>query len=208
MDHARSALTNNSNRGVAPTQPIEPANPRVRSPDGHIIRWREAGNRHQATEFEWEIFAFGGPTRERVLGLGASDSVYQGNEQYAAQVFPGTEQQEFLGDDATFNSPDGLWLAPSGILWIQTDGYSSASRGFGNQQMLAADPQTGEIRRFLTGPVGCELTGITATPDGRTLFVNIQHPEGSSSWPNINGETRPRSATLVITKEDGGIIGT
>jgi len=49
--------------------------------------------------------------------------------------------------------------------------------------------------------------GIAETPDLRTLFVNVQHPEGESTWPNINGETRPRSATLVITKDDGGIIG-
>jgi hypothetical protein len=26
------------------------------------------------------------------------------------------------------------------------------------------------------GPVGCEITGIALTPDGRTMFVNIQHP--------------------------------
>ena len=201
-------LTNNSNRGVSSTQPLEPANPRRRNPDGHIIRWRERGDRQHATEFEWDIFAFGGATRETVLSLGAADTTYNGDEQYAVQVFPGTPEQRFLSEDASFNSPDGLWVAPSGILWIQTDGYSSAARGFGNQQMLAADPRSGEIKRFLTGPIGCELTGITSTPDGKTLFVNIQHPEGESTWPNINGETRPRSATLAITKDDGGVIGT
>lgn len=135
--------------------------------------------------------------------------MYQGDPLYAVQAFPDSpEKQQFLGEDATFNSPDGLFVSRSGIFWIQTDGYSSASRGFGNQQMLAADPVTGDLRRFLTGPVGCELTGITETPDCRTLFVNIQHPEGSSTWPAIGGETRPRSATLVITKDDGGIVGT
>jgi uncharacterized protein len=64
---------------------------------------------------------------------------------------------------------------------------------------------SGVVKRFLVGPLGSELTGITCTPDSRTLFVNIQHPLGQ--WPNIDGETRPRSATLVITKEDGGLIG-
>ncbi len=73
--------------------------------------------------------------------------------------------------------------------------------------MLAANPVTGEMRRFLTGPIGSEITGIAETPDMRTLFVNIQHPEGDSTWPRIDGEKRPRSATLVITKDDGGIIG-
>jgi uncharacterized protein len=200
-------LTNNSNRGVSANQPVDAANPRVKNPDGHIIRWRETGDCHDATEFEWDVFVYGGPTLATVQALGTTDTVYQGNEQYAAQVFPGTDDRAYLADTATFNSPDGLWVAPTGILWIQTDGYSNASRGFGNQQMLAADPTSGDIRRFLTGPIGCELTGLTSTPDGKTLFVNIQHPEGQSTWPNINGETRPRSATLVITKDDGGIIG-
>jgi len=201
------ACTNNSNRGVLANQPLDAANPRLRNPDGHVVCWAEADGKFEATEFSWFILFFGGPTRDRVLALGTSDPVYQGNEQYAVQAFPGTSKQKFLGEEATFNSPDGMWVSRSGIMWIQTDGYSNASRGFGNQQMLAANPSTGEIRRFLTGPIGCELTGIHETPDYRTLFVNIQHPEGLSVWPNINGETRPRSATLVITKDDGGVIG-
>lgn len=170
--------------------------------------WAEARGRFEATEFSWFVLFFGGPTREQVLALGASDTTYQGDVQYAVQAFPGTSQQKFLGEEATFNSPDGMWVSRSGIMWIQTDGYSSELRGFGNQQMLAANPSTGEVRRFLTGPIGCELTGIHETPDHKTLFVNIQHPEGLSTWPNIDGETRPRSATLAITKDDGGIIGT
>ena len=94
----------------------------------------------------------------------------------------------------------------------------------GNNQMLAADPATGEVRRFLTGPVGCEVTGVTLTPDLRTMFVNIQHPgEAPDAHPGRNdprqpegpqllarrpGGGRPRSATIAIRRDDGGIIGT
>jgi secreted PhoX family phosphatase len=41
------------------------------------------------------------------------------------------------------------------------------------------------------------------------MFVNIQHPgeEGDSHWPD-GGNAIPRSATLIITKDDGGVIGT
>ena len=80
---------------------------------------------------------------------------------------------------------------------------------FGNNQMLVADPVNGAVRRFLTGPRGCEITGVITTPDQRTMFVNIQHPgEGSpSQWPHLDGLTTPRSATVVITKDDGGVIG-
>ena len=77
-----------------------------------------------------------------------------------------------------------------------------------NNQMLAADPVTGDIRRFLVGPKGCEITGWTMTEDQRTMFVNVQHPgEGAtdpanpasqSNWPDRIG--RPRSATLAIRR--------
>jgi secreted PhoX family phosphatase len=202
--HVYLTLTNNSARGTG-NQPVDPANPRAGNPDGHIVRWREDRGRFWETEFTWEIFVFGGPTLQTVQSLGAV-APYNANPAYAAQIFPGTEKQAYLSDDATFNSPDGLWVdSHTGLVWIQTDGYSNTARGFGNQQMLAANPETGIVKRFLVGPKGCELTGITATPDRRTLFVNIQHPDGT--WPNINGETRPRSATLVITKDDGGVIG-
>jgi secreted PhoX family phosphatase len=49
------------------------------------------------------------------------------------------------------------------------------------------------------------------------LFVNIQHPGENggptnitSNWPQSQTGTlsgRPRSATIVITKDDGGIVG-
>jgi hypothetical protein len=196
-------LTNNTNRGVSANQPVDAANPRARNRDGHIIRWKEDGGRYEALSFKWDIFVFGGPTLARTQALGL-DPIYAG------QVFPGTANQAYLPETATFNGPDGCWVDPNGIFWIQTDGYADATRGYGNQQMLAADTTTGEIRRFLVGPNDCEITGITMTPDCRNLFINIQHPgeRGNSVWPNVNGETRPRSATLVVYKEDGGIIGT
>jgi len=74
------------------------------------------------------------------------------------------------------------------------------------------------------GPLGCEVTGLVESPDGKTLFVNIQHSVEStpaigtaaeftfeSQWPGNKGygvAGRPRSATIAITRIDGGkIIG-
>ena len=80
--------------------------------------------------------------------------------------------------------------------------------------MLAADPVSGDIRRFLVGPAGCEITGWTMTPDQRVLFVNIQHPgegavfgdpDAQSSWPDRAG--RPRSATVAISRTNGAVVG-
>lgn len=79
----------------------------------------------------------------------------------------------------------------------------------------------------LASPADCEITGCCETPDGKTLFINIQHPGEAitkanitdptkylSHWPanagyGAGGATtaRPRSATIVITKNDGGLIG-
>jgi secreted PhoX family phosphatase len=112
------------------------------------------------------------------------------------------------------------------VLWIQTDASTSQMHKgelarVGNNQMLACDPATGQTRRFLTGPTGCEITGVTWTPDGRTMFVNVQHPGETpsdrsdpaeprrfSNWPDYRPDGRPRSSTVVVRRRDGGVIGT
>jgi nucleoside-diphosphate-sugar epimerase len=38
-----------------------------------------------------------------------------------------------------------------------------------------------DIRRFLVGPMDCEITGVDMTPDGKTMFVNIPHPGDGGS---------------------------
>ncbi|WP_395108320.1 PhoX family protein [Actinomadura sp. SCN-SB] len=180
------------------------ANPRKPNPYGHIIRWTEHRGDNTATTFEWDIF------------------MLAGDPEYDPRV-------ELAAEDV-FGSPDGLWFDADGRLWIQTDVSNSSQnrpdRGYdniGNNQMLAADPRTGDLRRFLVGPRGCEVTGVVTTPDQRTMFVNIQHPgedtafwgtptpanpRAVSNWPDHDPAGRVRSATVVIRKRDGGIIGT
>ena len=110
-----------------------------------------------------------------------------------------------------FNSPDGLRFDSNGNLWIQTDGnYSNEGdfAGMGNNQMLMGDPTTGKIHRFLVGPRECEITGLTWSPDKKTMFVGIQHPgqKGGSNWPD--GENNiPRSAIIAIKRNDGKAVG-
>jgi uncharacterized protein len=88
------------------------------------------------------------------------------------------------------------------VLWIQTDMHATQMgqgelKQLTNNQMLACNPLTKEVRRFLTAPPNCEVTGVDFTPDMRSMFINIQHP----------GETRPRSSTVWIRRKDGGVIG-
>jgi secreted PhoX family phosphatase len=194
-------LTNNSRRGAEGMPGVNAANPRANNTMGHIIRWKEDGD-HDATTFQWNHFVLAGDSfNERAEAKGR------------------------VNGDA-FGCPDGLWSDARGVLWVQTDMSTSAMfkgdlAGLGNNAMLAADPATGEVRRFLVGPIGCEITGATSTPDGRTLFINIQHPgenpsgrndpaapQRFSNWPDKQPSGRPRSATVVIRKADGGLIGT
>ena len=173
---------------------------------GHIVRWREAGGDPTSLKFTWDVFLQAGdPTHE--------DPLKRGN----------------VKTTLAFAQPDGLYCDQRGVLWIQTDSSAQnmASKDWtniGNNQMLAADTRTGEVRRFLTGPVGCEITATQFTPDMRTMFINIQHPgeaplphpgrndpkkpKAISTWPDGDQGGRPRSATITIRRVDGGIVGT
>jgi hypothetical protein len=191
-------LTNNTLRGVGAHPAVDAANPRAKNVYGHVIRWWYARDWTDSS-FRWEIFALGGDP-----GSAATSS-------------------NVIGDK--YGSPDGIYVSPGGRLWIQTDVSRTTINtgnylGFGNNQMLCANPETRETRRFLVGPKGCEITGASVTPDERTMFVGIQHPGEAptrvndpalpkrfSSWPDGPGGGRPRSACIVITKDDGGTIG-
>jgi len=179
------------------TAPVNAANPRADNSAGHIIRWREAGD---GTRFAWEVFVF---------GAAAEDA----------------DNRSGLTAANQFASPDGLWYDErgdgQGILWIQTDnGYAGVTEHT-NDQLLAVVPGALEggvvtpenqqhLKRFAVGPNGCEVTGIFATPDKTALFINIQHP---GNWPAsedasevTQGDVRPRAATVVIQKQDGGPV--
>ena len=89
-----------------------------------------------------------------------------------------------------------------------TDGDTSNQgdfAGMGNNQMLCADPNSGEIRRFMTGPIACEITGLCFSADNKTMFVGIQHPgeKGKPSHFPGGGDSKPRSSIVMVTRDDG-----
>jgi len=157
-------------------QQTDAANPRPNNLHGHIIRWNEAGNSPLATTFTWSIVLLAGD--------------------------PSLPTDNLKGNinGHTFTSPDGLRVDPKGRMWVQTDGGSVST--FGHNGMYYISP-TGESKRFLAGPVGCEITGIAYTPDLTTCFINIQHPTGK--WPDA--AKPPRSSTIVVRRADGKPIG-
>ena len=178
-------LTNNSGRQVT-----DAANPRTRNLHGHIIKFKEKDNSPLAATFTWEIFLLAGDPK---LSAGGANLV-----------------GDIKGD--TFSSPDGIRIDPQGRLWVQTDHSVPGNSGvtgttidqaFGHNAMFYVDQTSKQSKRFLVGPVGCEITGIAYTPDLKTFFVNIQHPTGN--WP-VAGQ-QPRSSTIVITRTDGQPVG-
>ncbi|MEM8740472.1 MAG: PhoX family phosphatase [Pseudomonadota bacterium] len=183
-------LTNNKNRGVKPNAggddtSVNGPNPREANKYGQIVRWFADNDDHTATGFAWDLYVMAGnPTVHSDANAG-SDNMNAGN---------------------LFNAPDGMAFDTTGLVWIQTDGDDDNEGDFagnGNNQMLAGDPATGEIVRFLTGPSGCEVTGVCWSADLRTMFVGIQHPGGT--WPD--GAGLPRSAVVAVKRDDGGLVG-
>ena len=184
-------LTNNAKRGEE-GQPVGGPNPREKNVYGQILRWKARNGDHGADTFDWDLFVVAGnPAVHGKEPKGGSANINPQN---------------------MFNSPDGLGFDDAGRLWILTDGDASNTgdfAGMGNNQMLCADPVSGEIRRFMVGPVGCEVTGISFSPDHKTLFVGIQHPgeNGGSTFPEHLPNGKPRSSVMAISREDGGIVG-
>ena len=67
-------------------------------------------------------------------------------------------------------------------------------------------PQAGEVIQVASAPNDAEFTGPSFSPDGKTLFLSVQHPgetssslkELSSHWPGKKGQI-PRSAVVTIS---------
>ncbi|MEP2784742.1 MAG: PhoX family phosphatase [Pseudoruegeria sp.] len=196
---AYCCLTNNSRRGAtnddgsmrtnAAGEPmaVNAPNPREVNNYGQIVRWRPHNDDHAAPTFDWDLYVMAGNPNVYTDGL------YAGT----ANINAGN----------LFNSPDGMQIDSTGLIWIQTDGNDDNEGeflGMGNNQMLAGDPVTGEIRRFLTGPNGSEVTGLTWSADRRTMFVGIQHP--AAPFPDGEGAL-PRSSIVTVKRVDNALIG-
>jgi secreted PhoX family phosphatase len=195
-------LTNNGARGLPGHPGPDAANPRGPNPMGEIVRLRHPQGL-DALAFEWDLYVLAGDARNSA-----------------------PEARGQVHGDA-FGSPDGLVIDPRGLMWIHTDVSSSVLGKAGGpyaqlprNQLLVCDARAAgspQIRRFLIGPSGSEITGASFTADARTMFLNIQHPGENAqersepgaafahAWPDPG--VRWRSATVVITKDDGGPIG-
>jgi secreted PhoX family phosphatase len=229
-------LTNNSAANRTPGR-VDAANPRAYmdvdgkqgagNPNGHIIRFKEDGDQAAATGFRWDIFLFGAEedaANANVSGLTARNSFSSPDGLWFS---PTTGICWIQTDDGAMTDETHCMMLAA-LPGQVGDGSKVTVR---NRMVVNGVEQTGtqetfvgatlgeaRLRRFLIGPKGSEITGVTEAPGGRALFVNIQHPgEDSKSvsapdsqWPGHKGygrPGRPRSATIVITRTDGGVIG-
>jgi uncharacterized protein len=177
---------------------IDAANPRAENKWGHIIEIvppRVNGKPdHAATECDWGFFIVAGDPSK--------------GEQRAR--YPNAPSA-----NGWVAAPDNVAFDPKGRIWISTDGQDDAA-GFNDSLYAAATSgdKRGATRCFFTAPDGAEVCGPEFTPDGKTLFLAIQHPgEGSTfdkpstRWPDFRPDLPPRGSVLAITKDDGGEIG-
>jgi secreted PhoX family phosphatase len=179
---------------------LNPANPRPNNKFGHIIEivppLVNGRPDHAATECDWGFFLLGGNPAEASHGA-----------RYGGPV----------SASGWVAAPDNVAFDPKGRIWISTDGQDDAA-GFNDSLYAAAvsGPERGVTRAFFNGPRGSEICGPEFTPDGKTLFLSVQHPgdekgstfdKPSTRWPDFTEGVPPRSAVLAITRSDGGDIG-
>ncbi len=189
-------LTKNDKRKA---DQVDAANTRAENKWGHIVEMVppmvDGKADHAATSFTWSAF------------------IQAGNPGDAAQ---GAAYGGAVTDAGWFANPDNVAFDAKGRLWIATDGFPD----HGVHDGLWVTETEGEgraiTRHFLGAPRGAELCGPAFTPDGKTLFVAVQHPgdeDGSNfatpstRWPDFKDGMPPRPTVVAITKDDGGEIG-
>ena len=220
--------------------------------NGQVMRIRETGSDASATTFNWDIYLFGSQAR---ADAGLDDVNYQKNVNLS-----GLSDFNDLSkpDGCWFSRASGiLWIETDDNAYydvtncmllaaipgsygdggkIDVVNQANGKPGVAGTAPVTVSTYAGKkmtdtiFKRFLTAPKGAEVTGLAESPDGKALFINIQHPGENTVAANIGdpskyeshfpgsgagvaaygpgGATaRPRSSTVMITKNDGGIIG-
>ncbi|MBY0355974.1 MAG: PhoX family phosphatase [Rickettsiales bacterium] len=178
-----------------------PSNRRGPNPYGHLIEMvppkKTGGHDHTARRYRWDIFLEGGdPAIE----------AHQASYIHRPSVH------------GWLTNPDNLTSDQGGNLWVCTDGQEEAIQsGDGIYAIPTRGVDRGKPKLFFTAPIGAEVTGPTFTPNGKTLFVSIQHPgdspesstfrQPSTRWPVSEQSLPPRPTVIAITKDDGGVVG-
>lgn len=117
------------------------------------------------------------------------------------------------GPHSGFACPDNLAFDKAGNLWFTSDMSESVMHkghyaSFGNNSLFyvpMTGAEAGTPRKMASAPIDAELTGPSFSPDGRTLFLSVQHPGASSTslatptsrWPH-DKDGFPRPSVVAI----------
>ena len=120
------------------------------------------------------------------------------------------------GEENGFTCPDNLAFDLSGNLWMTTDVSTSSMNNpekpympFKNNSLFVIPrygEDAGKVIRVVSAPRDAELTGPWFSPDGKTLFLSVQHPGSktkdlenpTSKWP-FDPDGVPKPAVVAIT---------
>ncbi|GGD18287.1 PhoX family protein [Hyunsoonleella pacifica] len=119
------------------------------------------------------------------------------------------------GEVNGFSCPDNLAFDLSGNLWMTSDMSGSAMNNadkpyipFKNNSLFVIPrygKEAGKVIRVASAPIDAELTGPWFSPDGKTLFLSVQHPgeqtvdinNPTSTWP-FDKDGIPKPAVVAI----------
>ena len=179
-------LTNNHDR--TPEQ-LDAANPRAENAFGHIIQIVEPDGDFASTHSRWDILVKCGDPADPAV-----DAAWN----------PLTSEHGWFG------SPDNCAIDPSGRLWIATDGNEETGAADGVWAMATSGERRGTGKAFFRAPAGAEVCGPKFSPDGRSLFVAVQHPgDGYATsfesprtrWPDFKEGMPPRPSVIAIRRQ-------
>ena len=120
------------------------------------------------------------------------------------------------GEKSGFSCPDNLAFDFAGNLWITSDmsGFSmnkidSPYMPFKNNSLFVIPRygnEAGKVIRVASAPRDAELTGPWFAPDGKSLFLSVQHPgeqttdlnNPTSKWP-FDEDKIPKPSVVAIT---------
>lgn len=186
--HVYAMLTNNDRREA---DGIDSANPRGKNRDGHIIDFWPENNDHASEVFRWDIFLLAGDPEK-------TDVMYHEN----------------ISPNGWLSCPDNCAFDNHGNLWIATDGAETRGIADGVWATEVSGPNKALTKRFIRTPRNAELCGPFFTADNKNFFCAVQHPADGSDfnnpstrWPDFKDDVPPRPSVVVVTKKDGGVIG-
>ena len=156
---------------------------------------------HAADSFTWDVFALcGDPSKPE------DESLYH----------PQTTANGW------FTDPDNIGVDPAGRIWVTTDGPPPDGMADAVYAMDTEGEGRALPRLFYIPPTGSEACSPTFTPDATSLFLSVQHPgelrledmedaesmaDAGTNWPDFVDTVPARPSLVVLTKRDGGVVG-